>query len=512
MAKKKVCIKKNNTKKIRSVHHNTSSEEKFPVCYFLQYFSSPFFEKMAKMTNTHSLQSGQTFKPTNKNEMTTFVGLHIIMGCLSFPRVRMYWDSVYSIGLFLNTMSRNRFFLLRRNVHIVNNLEKSPGSTDKLYKVRPFFESLRNRCLELQKENSLRVDSQIVPFTERLNFKQYVKNKPCPWGINIFVLCGASGMAYDFLIYQGSTTEIPTEYLDKFGMGPSVVLQLTKDVPENTYVYFDNYFTSYLLFEELTKRDIYSVGTVRLDRFQKPPFTLDKQFSKQERGYSEEVVNKEGSVVLVKWQDNKAVIVGSMGKGTEDIVKRWDKTKKKFINIQRPEAIKLYNKSMGGVALLNQLLSYYRVFIKSKKWTLRMIFHAFDLACVNSWLEYKVEMEAQKTPRKEVLDLLHFKLKIGEALIAMSKSVSKQGHSRGQNSPQHSPILDTPKRRNAEIRPSKEIRQYLFDHCPEYDDKKEATRCKNLNCKNRTHVFCEKCRVHLCFMKGRNCFKTFHFK
>lgn len=57
---------------------------------------------------------------------------------------------------------------------------------------------------------------------------------------------------------------------------------------------------------------------------------------------------------------------------------------KTYITVERPEVIKLYNESMGGVDKIDQLMAYYRIFIKSKKWTLPMIFHEIDMAISNS--------------------------------------------------------------------------------------------------------------------------------
>lgn len=48
---------------------------------------------------------------------------------------------------------------------------------------------------------------------------------------------------------------------------------------------------------------------------------------------------------------------------------------------------------MGVVDKHDQLVSFFRTFIKSKKWTMRMVTHAFDMATVNSWLEYKMDFE-----------------------------------------------------------------------------------------------------------------------
>lgn len=89
----------------------------------------------------------------------------------------------------------------------------------------------------------------------------------------------------------------------------------------------------------------------------------------------------------------RSVIMASnfVGVGTMDEVQWWDKKQWRFFKVSRPEVVKLYNEAMGGVDLLNQLVSLYRTEIRSRKWTLRMITHAFDLAVVNSWLEYRLD-------------------------------------------------------------------------------------------------------------------------
>jgi len=71
-----------------------------------------------------------------------------------------------------------------------------------------------------------------------------------------------SGVIYNFIIYQGSETEFFPQFKNKFGLGASVVLQLTEHVEENKhFLFFDNYFASYNLFEILLKRKIFAAST-----------------------------------------------------------------------------------------------------------------------------------------------------------------------------------------------------------------------------------------------------------
>jgi methyl coenzyme M reductase subunit C len=76
----------------------------------------------------------------------------------------------------------------------------------------------------------------------------------------VFVLYGQSGMAYDFLICQGSAMEINQEVVQKFGFGSAVVLHLAKRIANPAHkLYFDNNFS-----------------TLRVNRFALPPFLSDK--------------------------------------------------------------------------------------------------------------------------------------------------------------------------------------------------------------------------------------------
>ena len=122
---------------------------------------------------------------------------------------------------------------------------------------------------------------------------------------------------------------------------------------------------------------------------------------------------------------------------------------------------------MGGVDKLDMLISLYRIFLKSRKWTLRMLFHAIDLPCANSWLEYMRDME--RLGEKKKMDFLHFKLRIGEALIMMGK-----GNKRKQGRPRKDEEQQSVKRLKTEICPAPEICQDLSNHFPEYDEKKRG--------------------------------------
>lgn len=251
-----------------------------PAQYFSKYLSEDIFEAFAVNTNLYALQKDvANFKNTTAAEVKSLFGLHIFIGCLKFPRVELFWSRELCITIFPGTMSRDRFFKLRNNLHIVNELEIPQNNTDRLYKVRPLYEAIRNRCLELSVEESICIDEQTVPFRGHLNIKQYIKGKPNPWGVKIFVLCGKSGLAYDFLIYQGKNTGLNEENLKKYGFRASVVLHLAQQISLPGHkLFYDNYFLSFHLLQLLKSKQVFAAGTIRTNRFQNPPLLSDKDF------------------------------------------------------------------------------------------------------------------------------------------------------------------------------------------------------------------------------------------
>lgn len=223
----------------------------------------------------------------------------------------------------------------------------------------------------------------------------------------------------------------------------------------------------------------------------------------------------DSSVGLVRWFDNKPVNLGSnfISSINPEMTSRYDKKEKNRLDVEVPEIVKIYNANMGGVDKFNQCISYYRIFMKSKKWTLRMMANGIDSAVVNFWLEYCRDCKTINLPKSKIMDLLNFRNSIAADLVSVGKTIqSNKKRGRLSQDSLSEDITDEPpkKNRSCEVRPPKNCRLDTVDQLPEFDEKKQASRCKAENCKGKTHIFCVKCKVHLCFVKPRNCFLKFH--
>lgn len=159
-----------------------------PIDYFSKYFTDELFSLMVEQTNLYGVYENLNFTTTNISEIKQMVGIMLMMGNLGFPRLRLYWDPLFRIPLIADNMQINRFFKLRQSLHVTGREIPPNAQTDRLWKVRPIYDCIRARCLQLPIESDLCIDEQMVPFKGSFSAKQYVANKPTPWGIKLFVL------------------------------------------------------------------------------------------------------------------------------------------------------------------------------------------------------------------------------------------------------------------------------------------------------------------------------------
>lgn len=118
-----------------------------PIDFFMKYVPEKIFHKMVDMTNLYAAQKNiPRFSPTTVQKIKLFIGVHIAIGNLQFPRVRMYWSPKYGIPLIKESISLLRFFKLRQTVLLVDITSRPENNNDRLWKVRDIYDSIRKRC------------------------------------------------------------------------------------------------------------------------------------------------------------------------------------------------------------------------------------------------------------------------------------------------------------------------------------------------------------------------------
>ncbi|KAK8765303.1 hypothetical protein V5799_032089 [Amblyomma americanum] len=105
-----------------------------PYEYFSKYVPKSVFIELADKTNTYSVfQDGKSVL-TNEEEIRKLIALHLTMGVLRYPRLRMYWKPSMKTELLASVnMCRNRFEKLRNCLHIVD-VNGDHNNNDRLWK------------------------------------------------------------------------------------------------------------------------------------------------------------------------------------------------------------------------------------------------------------------------------------------------------------------------------------------------------------------------------------------
>lgn len=485
-----------------------------PYAFFTKFFPQSLIEYITEQSILYSAEKNPAnVSQISSDDVRKYIGIILTMGHIGMSNIRDYWSNQYGIQKIMNTMSGKDFEKLRSILHFApNNEQKPPGdeSYDRLHKIRPIMNILRENFQSVPLEECLSIDEQICPTKKNSYLKQYMPSKPHKWGYKFFVLSGVSGFAYDFEIYTGQENDpkFRRSYEPDLGAAANVVVRLSRIIPDNCKyrLYFDNYYTSLDLVTHLANRGIYSHGTVRRNRVPQNKMPSETEMKKRGRGATEEMVAHVNGVdvSLVQWQDNKTVSLMSSMTGVEPMssVRRYDRTSKKNITVSCPNIVKEYNKHMGGVDKLDSLLGRSHCKIRSRKWYFRIFYHLLDITVINAWLMFR-KVHTSKMKLKD------FRASVAEVMCNLeSHTASKRG--RPSSSDVETLLNAKKKRGNVAHLPAKEVRLDRVAHWPKHMGDRQ--RCKNPGCHGSSYIICQKCGVALCFNKNSNCFLIFHTK
>ena len=212
----------------------------------------------------------------------------------------------------------------------------------------------------------------------------------------------------------------------------------------------------------------------------------------------------DSGALVVKWFDNKEVIIASNTYGVEPVgqVCHWDKSKKEYVRIARPSLVENYNKGMGGVDACDQKMSFYRIKTKSTKWYKHVLYHITNVCIVNSYILFKqvagkIYLPLYQYKMDVALSLMYaenFAEPLSTAAVLLRRTVAEEAEN-------GDPI--------GEADPSDAVQLDGSTHWPQNIAKLQRC-CRLPVCKARRVVWCTKCKVYLCMKKEKSCFIQYH--
>ncbi|XP_039291260.1 uncharacterized protein LOC120352965 [Nilaparvata lugens] len=207
--------------------------------------------------------------------------------------------------------------------------------------------------------------------------------------------------------------------------------------------------------------------------------TTDRALQQTGQGSHVQMVREDGQVAIVKWLDSRLVVIASNSHGGQpkEDVKRWCKVTERFINPPRPRVITEYNKKMRGVDFLDRVIAFYRISARTKKWTVRTLFHIIDFALAAAWIERRKADSLDKTPGEDRLD---FKVQVGDSLVHCGQQIKETEDERFIDDDLDS--QHQPKRRRTIPLPTTSLRTSGALHLPEIPPGAKPSRCRFPGC------------------------------
>ena len=150
-----------------------SNEVKKPIEYFTTFFTDELFQKICDETNIYAMQTKGIELKCTVPEMKRFVGILLYLAVVKIPTYRMAWSAKFKLTAVSNALSRNRFEKIKQFFHLNDNTKQPKKGTpeyDKLYKVRPMLDIIKQKFNEISQEEHQSIDEQMIAYKGNLLF------------------------------------------------------------------------------------------------------------------------------------------------------------------------------------------------------------------------------------------------------------------------------------------------------------------------------------------------------
>ncbi|XP_020353332.1 zinc finger protein 576, tandem duplicate 1 [Oncorhynchus kisutch] len=518
-----------------------------PIDYFSKYFGWDAWAEIARCTNKVShLSNAVTAK-----EVAQFVGIHIAMGTLKFPSLKLYWQDFTRVPLVADTMSASRFSQLSCKLQLASPAPAGDpmdtqeaghsGNPDRPKEGDPTRNPLRALhtpanptvvTTRVELDGSVhtltRGHSQIQALSSKsVSAKSTTQTSTVPH--SIWQRCGDMPSSQDCFSFKTDPLWRVRPLMDHVRAG---CLMLRREGDHGV----DQYPLPLTCRAVNNKRpSLHSTVLVRCDGLILD-FNLSLDLSNKEATV-EKMVPRDGMVYLCKQElSTPAMLEHLLGSGVHGagkvggakgqmgdefvssdgrlmlhryhlgfILSTVGKAQQNMASL-----VDSFEKAQKAASLNRDLLNLYHSPLSASaptSWPQAVLWYLTDLALVNSWMQYRQD----HVPLPEPLNLMAFRLEVSKALILSSGLDTQDSAPPHPTQKLHSPgtapdpglLQDSPL-------PDMATRYDGSGHWPEQLGEGEGGRCRFGGCERLSRVRCLKCCVFLCISRNHNCFLNFH--
>lgn len=337
-------------------------------------------QKLQKVRQNHVLDS-RSYRDTDLEEIKAFIALLSLTAIFKSNHEDL--DSLFSTDgfgrdIFRSTMSAKRFATLLICLRLDDAVTREERKKEDI--TAPISQIFSKFVANCQKNYLISeyacIDEMLVGFRGRCKFRMYLPNKPRKYGIKIMALVDAkTHYLYNMYIYFGKESDgIGLTSEERLLPKPTQsVLRLVKPI-ENTHrnVTADNWFSSIPLVDELLKRGLTYVGTMRKNKKHIPSDFLPSR-TREEKSSIFGFTADKTLVSYVPKKNRSVILVSSMHHSNEV-----DK------DTGKPEIILFYNSTKGGVDALDEKCTIYSSNRRCRRWPMVIFFTLLNISLVNA--------------------------------------------------------------------------------------------------------------------------------
>ncbi|XP_057681693.1 piggyBac transposable element-derived protein 4-like isoform X1 [Corythoichthys intestinalis] len=375
-----------------------------PETAFDLFFNEGIIQRILDMTNLQGRRSVNSWNTLTVEELRTYLGLLILAGIYKAkhePTISL-WDKESGRPIFSKTMAHGRFCQINRTISFDDRLLRPQrhhqNKMSPISDIWNMWNALLPKMYNLGRE--ICIDEQLVSFSGRCSFRQYMPSKPAKYGLKIWTLCDVrTSYAWSMQMYTGKPPGGQREQDQEM----RVVLDLCSPL-EGHILTTDNFFTSFPLAAELKKKKMALVGTIRKNKAELPPHLV--KVTGREVLSSLFAFSKDHTLVSYVPKKEKNFLILSTRHTEPEVMKTGKK---------KPKVIHDYNKTKGAVDHLDQACATYSCRRRAVSWPLCVFFHMVDISSYNAFVlftEIYPDWNMKKSYKRRL-----FLEELGKALI-----------------------------------------------------------------------------------------------
>ena len=408
-----------------------------PLKYFDLFFTSQLIEEIVQYTNSYAqlaIRKKRETIPTYLDKQWCLDGsnnvtveeMHAYLGCCLILSVNPtnQLKHAFSSDPYMCNHGIRSIFTLRRFTKIGqymciydkrNELPRNSPHYDRWYKFKNLVEHLNTVFPRYYKFSEYQaIDESLVKTKCRLPNIIYVPDKPARRGLKIWCRCDAknsqSCYLFKFEPYMGKKHTS----VSRNGLYHDIVYRLCSDLKgSNVKLFFDSFYCSLALLQDLQNDHIYGTGMLRKNHLGLHPTV--KQPPKMVRGEHKIYQDKKNlNLTCCVWQDTKQVRYASVACDPSIVGVAVRRVSRNYVRVNQPLVAQWYNQHYKSIDLFDQHMAAYPVSRRTYRSWKHIFWFCFQASVINSYIIYR---ETNPGPLPKTYSHIDFRISLAKELI-----------------------------------------------------------------------------------------------